>query len=157
MYPHTKFRIPTSNDIGDYTLDTIILETRPEVEVTVTKKMTCKNLPSQDAYKYQIWDSYYKIIALNTIILETRTEVKVTVTRKWFPTLRPPMMHPYIKFGIPTSNNNWASSRENQSWEVCEQQWRIPACASAQSDQRLFIRCLESTISKLATSVISIF
>ena len=32
---------------------------------------------------------------------------------------------------------NWASSRENLSSEVCEQQRRRPACASAQSDQRL--------------------
>ena len=33
--------------------------------------------------------------------------------------------------------NNWASVRENLSSEVCEQQKRRPACASAQSDQRL--------------------
>ena len=33
--------------------------------------------------------------------------------------------------------SNWASSRENLSSEVCEQQKRRPACASAQSDQRL--------------------
>ena len=32
---------------------------------------------------------------------------------------------------------NWASSRENLSSVVCEQQRRRPACASAQSDQRL--------------------
>ena len=31
----------------------------------------------------------------------------------------------------------WASSRENLSSGVCEQQRRRPACASAQSDQRL--------------------
>ena len=31
----------------------------------------------------------------------------------------------------------WASSRENLSSEVCEQQRRRPACAAAQSDQRL--------------------
>ena len=33
--------------------------------------------------------------------------------------------------------NKWASLRENLSSEVCEQQRRRPACASAQSDQRL--------------------
>ena len=32
---------------------------------------------------------------------------------------------------------NWASSRENLSSGVCEQHRRRPACASAQSDQRL--------------------
>ena len=31
----------------------------------------------------------------------------------------------------------WASTQENLSSEVCEQQRRRPACASAQSDQRL--------------------
>ena len=33
--------------------------------------------------------------------------------------------------------HNWASSREKLSSGVCEQQRRRPACASAQSDQRL--------------------
>ena len=32
---------------------------------------------------------------------------------------------------------NWASTRENMFSEVCEQHRRRPACASAQSDQRL--------------------
>ena len=31
----------------------------------------------------------------------------------------------------------WAASRENMSSEVCGQHRRRPACASAQSDQRL--------------------
>ena len=31
----------------------------------------------------------------------------------------------------------WAATRENLSSVVCEQQRRRPACASAQSDQRL--------------------
>ena len=31
----------------------------------------------------------------------------------------------------------WASTRENMSSVVCEQQRHRPACASAQSDQRL--------------------
>ena len=31
----------------------------------------------------------------------------------------------------------WASTRENLSSELCEQHRRRPACASAQSDQRL--------------------
>ena len=32
---------------------------------------------------------------------------------------------------------NWASAQESLSSEVCEQHGRRPACASAQSDQRL--------------------
>ena len=32
---------------------------------------------------------------------------------------------------------NWASSRENLSSGLCEKHSRRPACASAQSDQRL--------------------
>ena len=40
---------------------------------------------------------------------------------------------------------------------VCEQQRRRPACASAQSSQRLCFRLLENIISKLATSGFSIF
>ena len=42
MYPHTKFGIPTSKNIGDmhqtqcYAMDTIILKTRSEVKFKVT-------------------------------------------------------------------------------------------------------------------------
>ena len=50
-----------------------------------------------------------------------------------------------------------AATRENLSSAVCEQQRRRPACASAQSDQRLFIRVLDSIIFRLAMSEISIF
>ena len=45
----------------------------------------------------------------------------------------------------------WALTRENLSSGVCEQQRHRPACASAQSDQRLCFRFLESIMSKLAT------
>ena len=51
----------------------------------------------------------------------------------------------------------WASTRENLSLGVCEQQRRRPACASAQTDQLLCYLFLGSTISILATSEISIF
>ena len=51
----------------------------------------------------------------------------------------------------------WASMQENRSSVVCEQQTRRPACASVQSDQCLSFHLLESIISKLATSKISIF
>ena len=39
------------------------------------------------------------------ITIIAKSEVKVTVTRKWYATLRHPKMHPYTKFGIPTSKN----------------------------------------------------
>ena len=51
----------------------------------------------------------------------------------------------------------WASTRETLSSGVCEQHRRRPACASAQSDQRLFFCFLESIICKLAAGEISIF
>ena len=51
----------------------------------------------------------------------------------------------------------WASTRETLSSGVCEQHSRRPACASAQSDQRLFFCFLESITCKLAAGEISIF
>ena len=51
----------------------------------------------------------------------------------------------------------WASTRETLSSGVCKQHRRRPACASAQSDQRLFFCFLESIICKLAAGEISIF
>ena len=50
-----------------------------------------------------------------------------------------------------------ASTQENLSSEVCEQHRCRPACASAQSDQRLFIPFLKSIIRLLVTGEISIF
>ena len=38
---------------------------------------------------------------------------------------------------FPNMIHNWAATRENLSSRVCEQYRRRPACASAQSDQRL--------------------
>ena len=49
----------------------------------------------------------------------------------------------------------WVSTRENLSRGVCEQQRCRPACASAQSDQRLCYSLIGSIISSLATSEIS--
>ena len=57
MNPHTKFGIPTSNDIGDM-LDTIILETRVIGQGHIDPKMVCDISPSKDASIHQIWDSY---------------------------------------------------------------------------------------------------
>ena len=65
-----------------YAPDTIIIKTRSEIKVTVTRNGKCAP-PSQDAYTHQILNSYlkeYKRYAANTIILKTRSEVKVTVT-----------------------------------------------------------------------------
>ena len=58
---------------------------------------------------------------------------------------------------ILSINYNLVSMRENLSSGICEQRRRRPACASALSDQRLFIRFLERSIPKLATGEISIF
>ena len=51
----------------------------------------------------------------------------------------------------------WASTRETLSSGVCKQHRCRPACASTQSDQRLFIRFLKNIICKLAAGEISIF
>ena len=112
-----------------------ILETRPEVKVTVTGKwnvtirhfkmhshtkgkcqchrdprMVRDSLSSQDASTYQIWDSYlkyYRRYAPDTIILKTRSDVEVKVTVTWtcYETLCYLNMHPHTKIGIPTSKN----------------------------------------------------
>ena len=58
MHPHTKFEIPTSNNMR-YARDTIILKTRSEVKVTVTRKWYVALSP-QDASTHQIWNSYLK-------------------------------------------------------------------------------------------------
>ena len=61
MHPHTKFEIPTLNNMR-YAPDTIILKSKSEVKVkdTVTQKMERDTLPSQDASTHQIWNSYLK-------------------------------------------------------------------------------------------------
>ena len=51
-----------------------------------------------------------------------------------------PISQKYSYFRFP---HNWASKRENQSSGVCEQHMRRPACASAQSDQRLCFSLFE--------------
>ena len=54
-------------------------------------------------------------------------------------------------------NNNMGLDVRKPVLGVCEQQRRSPVCASVQTDQRLFIRFLESVISRLAIGEISIF
>ena len=92
----TEFGIPTSINIWRYAPDTIILEMRSEVTVTV------------------IWICYvtlhhpkmhphakFMIPTLNNIedMLRTRIILETKSKSQW------PQMHPHTKFGIPTSNN----------------------------------------------------
>ena len=73
-------------------------------------KMVCDTPTSQDAFTYQIWNSYlkeYRIYAPDSMqFQETRSEVKfkVTVIQLWYATLCHPKMHPHTKFEIPTLN-----------------------------------------------------
>ena len=60
----------------------------------------------------------------------------------------------------PSARNmhfKWAATQENLSSKVCEQHRRRPACASAQSNQRLCYSFFESTIFYLESGKISIF
>ena len=68
LHPHTKFEIPTSNNMR-YALDTIFLKTRSEVKVHSDLKMVRDTPLSQDASTHQIWNSYlndYRIYAPDT-------------------------------------------------------------------------------------------
>ena len=99
MYPHTKFGLPTANDIRDV----------PEVKVKVTSKQygTFWHPNMYPHSKFGIPTSkQYKIYALDTLFLELVSEdkVKITVTQKQYATLCDPKMYPHIKFGIPASN-----------------------------------------------------
>ena len=59
MHPHTKFGIPTSNNMRN-ALGTIILKTRSEVKVTVTRKWYGILHHPKMYYTHQIWNSYLK-------------------------------------------------------------------------------------------------
>ena len=64
LHPHTKFEIPTSNNMR-YAPDRIILKTRSEVKIKVTvirKWYATLHHPKmhQDASTHQIWNSYLK-------------------------------------------------------------------------------------------------
>ena len=76
---------------------------------------------------------------------DNKSRPEVPVDRRWTLLL-------YAAFGMI-----WASTRENLSSGVCEQHRCRPACASAQTDQRLIIRFLENIISQLAKSEILFF
>ena len=107
MHHHTKFEIPTSNNMR-YVSVTIILKTRSEFKVTVTPKwyMALRHPKMHSHTKFVIPTSKsIKRYAQDTILLKTRSEVKVTVTGKWYVTLRHSKIHPHTKFGIHTSKN----------------------------------------------------
>ena len=81
MQSHTKIGIPISNNLRDMLLTQLLLK---QGQGHIDPKMVSDTPQSQDAYTHQICNSYlkeYKRYALNTIILKTRSEVKVTVTR----------------------------------------------------------------------------
>ena len=61
MHPHTKFEIPTSNNMR-YAPDTIILKKkiRGQGQGHIDSKMVRDAPPSQDASTHQIWKSYLK-------------------------------------------------------------------------------------------------
>ena len=89
-----------------------ILETRSEVNVTVTGKwnVTIRH------FKMHSYNKLPSKMHLHTKFEEckmcsrqeffkTSSKVNVTVTRIWYVTLRHPKMHFHTKFGIPTSKN----------------------------------------------------
>ena len=82
-----------------YDPDTIVLETRSGVKVTMTQKWYTTHCHPKIHPHTKFW-----ISTSNTIILETRSKVNVTVTQKCYVTLAHPKMHPHTKFGTPTSN-----------------------------------------------------
>ena len=99
MYRHTKFRIPTANNIGDMT----------KVKVKVTSKQygTLWHPNMYPHSKFGIPTSkQYNIYVLDTIFLELGSEdkVKITVTQKQYAKLWDPKVYPHTKFGIPASN-----------------------------------------------------
>ena len=56
-----------------------------------------------------------------------------------------------------TFSSWWASMRESLPSSNARQQMCLPACASAQADQRLCVSCFGIIIFKLATSINSFF
>ena len=91
MQPHTKFGIPSSNNIEksskhDY------FKTRSEVKVTVTKNwfapLDHPKMHPQTKFGTPTSKNIEVMHQTKMPILETRSEVKVTVTGKWNWTIR---------------------------------------------------------------------
>ena len=88
----------------------IILKTRSEVKVKVTRKwfVTLGHSKMHLHTKLEFLSRRIKEYAPDSMqFLETRSEVKfkVKVTQLWYATLPHLKMHPQTKFEIPTSNN----------------------------------------------------
>ena len=78
--------------------------------------------------------------------------------RNYFSILAMPLKMPHCwKSHVTAQMVIHGPRREKTYLRGLGQQRRSPACASAQSDQRIYFRFLESIISKLATSDISTF
>ena len=140
-----------------YALDLmLILETRSEVKVTVTKNgrdnpsfqdAFTHQIATRDAFTHQIWNFYlkeYKRCAPDTIILKIRSEVKVTMTRKWYVTLCHPMMHLHTKFGIPTPKNIGDMHQTQSSFSKLGQRSRSMSQGPKDGARRFVIsRCIQ--------------
>ena len=91
-----------------YVLDTIILQTRSKVKVTVTQLwyVTLRHQKLHPHTKFGI-PTFNNIrdMLRTRFFYKTRSEVMVTVTHKWYKTLHHPKMHSHTKIGIPISNN----------------------------------------------------
>ena len=59
MHPHTKFEIPTSNNIRDMLLIQLLLKLGQRSR-SQWPKIICETPSSKDAYSHQIWLSYLK-------------------------------------------------------------------------------------------------
>ena len=98
--------------------DRIILKTRSEVKITVTRKWYV-TLRYSRMHLHQILNPYlkeYRRYAQDSKhFLETRSEVKfnVTGTQGWCATLCHLKMHPNTKFGIPPNTKFWIPSLNN--------------------------------------------
>ena len=110
LHPHTKFGIPTINNIRDMLRTLFFLKTRSG-QGHRDPLMVQDTPPSQDAFTHPNWNSYLKENRRyepdSMQFLQTRSEVKfnVTVTQLWYRTLPHLKVHPHTKFEVPTSND----------------------------------------------------
>ena len=107
MHPHTKFGIPTTNNMK-YAPDTFFLNTNQRSSHS-DPKMVRDTPPSQDTFTHRIWKSYLKEYlryapdSMRILKIRSEVRVKITETERWYGTLHHPNMHPHTKFEIPTS------------------------------------------------------
>ena len=113
MLPHTKFGIPTSNNVRDMLWTRLFYKighrSRSRSHDLKMVHDTPKTPKTHSHTKFGIPTS--KNIEDNNyapklmMILETQPDVKVTLTQGWYATLYHPKMHLNNKFRIPPSNN----------------------------------------------------